>query len=108
MTENRPEGKSQICVDVDLSDNEKDSKKHKGILSRVASRAIQGKGTKLRGGEVTTLKNTVQERIDGEILGVDGLTQTGVNIAARVTKEERDRIKNDPKFKIHAELDNEK
>lgn len=103
MTENYPT--KQVCVDVSFDDVD-DRKKLGQIISKVALRSVQkGEITKPFGGEIILLKKAAGKKINGEILGVDGLTETGVNLSANVSEDEVKRMREDPSYQIHAELD---
>jgi hypothetical protein len=106
---------SGICVDLVISEGQ-DAKKINRLRERLATRisppdraqfydATRERWTFLVGGERPMLERIASRYFRGTLLGVDGITLDGINIAARVTEIELERIKQLPdQFRISAEM----
>ena len=104
-----------ICADLVILAG-KDAKKIHQLRDRLTSRisapdraqfydATRERWTFLVGGERPMLERIASRYFRGTLLNVDGITVDGINIAARVTETELERIKMLPdQFRISAEM----
>ena len=103
-----------LCVNIYL--NDRDLERSERIRQKVAMRKPKDGGlyyyeekrwSNLKGGEGKVLKQIAQQRLQGEIdeIEIDGIFKGGINIDARASHEEAERIRQDPSCSIIAELD---
>lgn len=101
-----------ICVDVYLGGE--DLSKAEGIRQRVAIRTPRNGSTyyrdenrhsALKGREANVLERIAGQRIKGIIYGVDGIFEGGINVAAKVSPEEAERIRQDSSYSISDEFE---
>jgi len=96
-----------ICLDINLEG--KDLDRSERIRQRVATRNPKKGGlyyrdenrrSSLIGGEERVLLEIAAERVSGEVFDVDGIYTGGINIAARVSPQEAERLKQNPQFRV--------
>lgn len=105
----------QLCVDIIFLNSQVENS-FRQLHHRILERNSYSHGaiyrhetetrTKLNGKETTLLVNMAKSFVDGEILGVDGVLNDGINISINVTEDEARRVKNDTeRFRVKAEID---
>ena len=100
-----------LCLDICL--NGKDLGKSERIRQKVAIRKPKNgrlyyrdedRWSNLKGGEGKVLMQIAEQRLNGEIYDIDGIFEGGINIAARVSDEEAEKLRQDQSCSIIAEL----
>ncbi|WKZ25878.1 MAG: hypothetical protein QY322_01050 [bacterium] len=105
----------QLCVDIVFLDSVVEDQFLK-FYEKILERSSYSHGsiyrhenetrTKLNGPESSVLIGMASKFIDGEIIGVDGVLNDGINVSANVTGSEAGRIKGDKnRFRVKAEID---